>query len=366
MSGDPETAAPSAGVDRRQVQTTAKGRLYHWKGEEYWSVTTLLKGLPAPQLVEWRVTKVAEAAVADWRKLGAMVEGTRIERITKRLPADVVGSIRSLFGLREGGPRGGQELADDLWIVRQDPNAIARAIRYLRDAPYAETKRKADLGTAIHDEIEAYINGTPRPTPPLIVARYMVQFRDFLDVIRPRFVAAEATVYNRTEAYAGRLDGLAYIGADPERDPDGRIIRETRPLYVIDWKSSRGIYPEVAYQLSAYSHAEFIGLPDGSEVLMPRVDAAAALHLTEDDWELVPAVIGEFWVRDARHDVFEDFKYIRENFDILERRSKGILGRPVKTRQALEFLAVGNQPTLQLVPDAAPLGVVELHAEAED
>lgn len=354
MTAQGPGGAPVA-VDQRQARTTSRGRLYHWKGEEFWSVTTLLKGLPAPALTEWKVTKTAEAGVMQRRQVDAILAGTRMERLTKRLPAGIVDTIREILGLRPPvlGPRGGvKEPGDDLYIVREDPDAITRAIQFLRNAPYAETGRKADIGTAVHAEVEAYVLGKPRPEPPLMVARYIAQFRAFLEVIQPRIVLAEANVYNRTEAYAGRLDLLAYIG---EGLPG--LEAGAEPLYVLDVKTGKGIYPETAYQLSAYARAEFVGMPDGTEVTMPRVDGAAALHLSEDDWELVPVRIDE--------DVFRDFRFIREVFDILERRSKSVLGSPVRTREALAFLTVGTAPTLELVP-GGPGIVVELHAEPDE
>lgn len=343
-SAPPDDAPhPSAGVDQRRATTTARGRLYHWKGEEFWSVTTLLKGLPAPQLQEWKVGRAIEVAINDRREIERILAGTRMERITKRVPAAIAHEIRSLFGLRDLGPRGGEGEADDIWIVRRDPDAIARAKAFVRSAIYTERDRKGDIGGAVHDEVEAYILGKPRPEPSLLVAKYIAQFRSFLDACHPEFLLAEANVYNRTEAYAGRLDGL---------------VKFNGIVYLLDWKTGKDIYPEVAYQLAAYGHAEFVGMPDGSEIGMPFVQGAAALHLTETDWELVPVVYDD--------DTFRDFKYIRENFDILERRSKGVLGRPVKNAETLAFLAVGNAPTLSLLDGSVPAQVVELHPEADE
>lgn len=356
------TGTRPAGVDQRQATTTARGRTYHWKGEEFWSVTTLLKGLPAPQLERWRLTKVAEAGVMLRRQVDAILAGTRMERLTKRLSRPVVDEIRKALGLTADvvGPRGGiKEPGDDVYIVAEDPSRVAVAIELLRNAPWQQKGQKADIGTAVHAEIEAYIKGTSKPQPALLVARHVAQFREFLEVIRPRIVLAEANVYNRTEAYAGRLDILAYIGDVVEVAPDGtEVLVEPGALYVLDVKTGSGVYPEAAYQAAAYARAQFIGLPDGTEVTMPRVDGAAALHLSEDGWELVPLVIDD--------DVFRDFLYIRENFDILERRSKRVVGQPVRSLEALKFLAVGGAPTLELIPGQAPGIVVELHAEPDE
>ena len=340
-------SAVAVAVDQRQATTTARGRLYEWKGEQFWSVTTLIKGgLRAPALENWTPTEVAKFAVANHRQLSAMLATVRMEHIDKRLEPTIADQIRSLFGLRPRviGPRGGtKEEGEGIYIVREDPDAIAGAISWLRNAPYRDKDRKADIGTAVHAEVEAYILGKPRPEPPLLVRPYAEQFRSFLDRFRPEFLLAEANVYNRTEAYAGRLDAVAKIG---DR------------TWLLDWKTGKDIYAETAYQLAAYRRAEFVGLPDGSEVPMLATDGAAALHLREDGWRLVPVVTDD--------DVFRDFRLIREAFDIVERRSKRVVGSAVETPEALNFLAVGSGPDLGLVePPQIPV-VVELTAEPEE
>jgi hypothetical protein len=134
----------------------------------------------------------------------------------------------------------------------------------------------------------------------------MEQFLNFLADFQPIYEATEASVYNRTERYAGTLDAIATI--------QGRKL-------VLDAKTGKAVYPEVALQLAAYRYAEFMGLPDGSEETMREVDGAAALHLADDGYELIDV--------QADESVFRSFLYVREVFRFQEEQSKAVLRGPL-------------------------------------
>lgn len=244
--------------------TTARGkRFYSWRNESYWSVTTIISGgIPKPALLPWGIKMVAEAAVEICEQLPSMVAADRDS-----------------------------------------------AIRFLKGSPYAKRDAAADLGSLVHQTIEAHALGKPQPEAPLPVRPYMRSFRMFLEDIQPVFTATEASVYNRTEKYAGTLDGIATMTLPLQERPGS---------YLIDAKSGKGVYPEVALQLAAYRHAEFIGLPDGSEAPMPKVDGALALHLTPAGYRLIEV--------QADDEVFRAFLYAREVFRWSEETSKAVLG----------------------------------------
>jgi hypothetical protein len=262
-------------------------RLYEWRSpqallsdppERFWSVTTIIKsGLPAPALMGWGMKSVAEFAVANHRQIAAMLQTVRLRR------------------------------ADGLLGVVTDPDAVQGAIDWLKGSPYRERDRKADLGTAVHAAAEAYIKQIPRPRPPDEVAAYVEGFYNFLEDHKPEYELAEATVYNRTESYAGTLDAVCRI---PNR---GTVL--------IDYKTSSGVYPDHALQLAAYRYAEFIGLPDGTEAQMPAVDGAAVLWLNPDadrGYDLIPVT--------ADKRTFKSFLYVREVFRWAEEISKDVIG----------------------------------------
>jgi len=257
--------------------TTGKGgkRLYTWRDEAYWSVTTILSGgIPKPALLPWGIKMVAEGAVEFCDQLPAMVAADR-----------------------DG------------------------AIRYLKGLPYAKRDKAADLGTLVHEAAEAHALGKPTPPCDEQVQPYLDSFALFLEDFEPEIIATEASVYHRTEHYAGTLDMIARLTL-----PDGES-----GVYVIDAKSGKAVYPEVALQLSAYRNAEFIGLPDGSEELMPPTDGALALHLTPAGYRLIEVRTDD--------DVFRSFLYAREVFRWQSETSKTVLGN--------EHGSLVERPTLE-------------------
>jgi len=261
------------------------------------AVTTIIKGgLPAPALMGWGMRSVAEFAVANYRQLYAMCSASyRFER-------DADGKVMGVI---------------------DDPDAVVSAIDWLKGSPYRERDRKADRGTAVHEQAEAYALGKPMPPVPATIEGHVGAFRQFLDDFHPAYVEheglwlAEASVFNRAESYAGTLDAIADIPGL------GRVL--------VDYKTSSGVYPETALQLAAYRHAEFIGLPDGTEWPMPPVDGCAVLHLRADGYAFIPVI--------ADDQVFTAFKYVREVFRWQEETSKGVIGQPIPVPKRQEAAA---------------------------
>lgn len=245
--------------------TTGRGgkRFYSWRDENYWSVTTIIGGgIPKPALLPWGIKMVAEAAVESIEFLPEM--------------------------------------------VARDPD---EAIRYLKGSPYAKRDKAADLGTLVHKWIEAYSLKRPMPKPPAEIVPYLKAFSLFCDDFNPAFTATEASVYNRSERYAGTLDSIVTLQLP---------LHEAEGSYLLDAKSGKGVYPEVGLQTSAYRNAEFIGLPDGSEAPMPPVDGALCLHLTPEGYRLIEVRCDE--------EIYRAFLYAREVFRFCTETSKTVLG----------------------------------------
>lgn len=259
----------------RNATTSKSGtRFYSWRNEKYWSVTTILSGgLPKPALLPWGIKSVAEGAV------------------TKRaVLLEMLGACTTPKDCAKG------EFCEE----------CIQTIKWLKSTPYAHRDKAADLGTFVHEAAEAYVLKKPFPKWPVLVAPRMQAFEQFLKDYEPAYEQTEASVYNRTEHYAGTLDAIATIA--------GRRL-------LLDTKTGKGVYPEVGLQLAAYRHAEFIGLPDGSEAPMPAVDGAAVLHLPES---------GGYQLLEVRADleVFTAFLYVRECFRFQEELSKTVVLGP--------------------------------------
>lgn len=282
-------------AEPRNARKDGGKRLYSWRDEGFWSVTSIIKGgLPAPVLVPWGIRETGLGAITGRKVLAEMLASCQTpDTCTKA------------------------RLQEDLC-----PDCF-ETLRWLKDRPYAQRDRAAELGTYVHDAAEAYALGKPYPRWPLPVQPRMDAFVRFLADYQPVYEMTEASVFNRTEKYAGTLDAIATIG--------GRRL-------LLDTKTGKGVYPEVALQLAAYRHAEFIGLPDGSEAPMPQVDGAAALHLPE---------VGGYELIEVRADaeVFTAFLYVRETFRFAEETSKTvILGPYNEVALAVSAATFGEQP----------------------
>lgn len=288
----------------KAARTVNRGRIYTINGQSLWSVTTILaNGLPKPAIAGWQARLIAEYAVANWRQLGGLVAAVRLEKN-----------------------------GDGLHVV-SDPDAVQGAVDWLKGAPWRESERKMNLGSAVHAEAEAYVLGTPRPEPPLTVAPYIASFRHFLDDFEPVYEMTEATVYNTRESYAGTLDAIVRIG--------GRRL-------LCDYKTGKDIYPDVALQLAAYAHAEAVLLDDGTSVPMLPVDGAAALHLREYDpavpgdrgYSLIPVDIADTDPAAVpyRQSAWDAFRQVREVMRWMEDTSKAVLSQPITNPVALAAL----------------------------
>lgn len=275
----------------KHARSTTKGRTYQHPvtGETAWSVTTVMDaGLPKPALVGWSARMVAEYAVANHARLESLLSGVRIQR--------------------DGDAR----------LVVSDPSAVDAAVDWLKGAPYRDKERKANIGTAIHARIEARILGTPMPEAPEELRPRLEHFDAFERAFKPEWLLSEATVWNRTESYAGTLDWIARIG---------------RTVVLGDTKSGKDVYSEVAIQLAAYQRAEFVLMPDGTEEPMPETQGACVLHLTDDGYRLVPVHITE--------DTYRTFLHCREMFRWQDEFSKRSLGMDLVGPDGIDWTFAG-------------------------
>lgn len=226
-------------TDPTQAKTvrTAQGnsRRYSWPPFEphefiVTSVTSAIKGaLAKDYLIGWAAKVTAEAAIRDHDIVDAMLKKD-----------DKKGAIAHVKGARN------------------------------RDA-----SDKGDRGTIVHAAIDAYLQGEPmskeemkRLLDEAFVPNHMYQSTagmisaamEFLFETEPKVHWNEATVYSREHHYAGTADLICEIMIDGKRQPA-----------IVDFKTSKAIYDDVALQLVAYARADFVGLNDGTEdQLVPK------------------------------------------------------------------------------------------------
>jgi hypothetical protein len=272
------TQAKRRGTYRRGPrvdQSGRGGRFYAWRGNMYWSVTTIINGgIPKPVLVNWAKKVTAEAAVRSLKIVNEMVES-------------------------------------------EGPDA---AVDWLKRAPDRIRDKAGDVGTAIHKAAEAYTLEKPYPEWTDDERPSMERFVAWLERFQPAFLAAEVPVFSDRERYAGRLDAIIEFDRD-----DARLmweVDEKRPVrLMLDYTTAKGVYPEKGLQMSAYRFADtWLGLPNGEEGPMPRTDGGAVLHIRPDGCELVPMRVDE--------DIFQVFLYAREIFRYAEEDADTVVGSP--------------------------------------
>lgn len=218
------------------------------KTHRYWldrrpcpGVTTLLKGYPKPAIPYWSARTVAEY-VADNEEA--------VDQLRRAGRAPMVAALKSIP-----------------WQVRDDA-----ALR----------------GSQVHDLAEQVIAGAEVEVPEQHLG--LVQgYVDWLDTESVTPLLTERPVANRAHWYCGKFDLLAEI--------DG-------VTWLLDLKTSRGVYGENAMQLLAYGRAEVYLADDtdpDSERPMPAIDRYGVVHVEDGMSTLHP-------VRPDQHDAaFGDF-----------------------------------------------------------
>jgi hypothetical protein len=200
-------------------------------------VTTLIKGgTEAGALVRWAPKVVAQWIHDNPQELAAMRE----QLVTKMLTPEAF--VRQLADL---------------------PNQV-------RDAAALKGKDIHALAEDLQKGIEVDV-----PEPYLAKVHGYVRFLDEFDV-EP--ILTEAPCANRTHWYAGTLDSVARFGPGAPAKVRGRV-------FILDWKTSNGVYGDTSMQLAAYRNAEAWQDPENpmAENPMPaEIDAMGVVHITDD------------------------------------------------------------------------------------
>jgi hypothetical protein len=205
------------------------------------SVTTVLEVLSKPALVYWKGQEVARAIYRD---------------------------SAAFFG------KG--------WDIGEDD-----AIKWAMGKADEQRDRAAKLGSSIHllaDMVQRAPEGAEKAVEGFRVSDeekpYLEAWRAFtafLEAQGASIVSSEHAVWG--EGYAGTYDLIVQMPGQHE----DQINWSKSQMWLIDIKTSKGIYPEYALQLAAYGHAAGIILPNDPKLYpMPHIDRYAVLHLRPD------------------------------------------------------------------------------------
>jgi len=141
----------------------------------------------------------------------------------------------------------------------------AEAVDMLKGSPWRKSTRAADRGTTIHSYLEARMRDEDPQEISGEAALYRKAADQFLDEWNPEPLHLELTVFGPDYAGTGDMWAVLNNGATA----------------VLDYKTSKAIYPEAALQLAALARAQLT--PDGG--IAPTVDEAWVIRIGHDGYE---------------------------------------------------------------------------------
>lgn len=174
----------------------------------------------------------------------------------------------------------------------------------LRFAPNRLRDTAGIRGNEVHALADPIMHGQEIEVPDRLMP-YVAGYVEFLEKWNPQPIFTEAPVANRTHWYAGTADSLVVM--------DGQT-------FLLDWKTSNGIYGDTCMQAAAYARAEFY-VVNGFEVPMPKVDRIAVVHITPTGTHLYD--LGDI------DTAFEEFLHAAHTTKTADRRKK-LIGTPME------------------------------------
>ena len=141
------------------------------------------------------------------------------------------------------------------------------AVDLLKGAPWRMSGSAMSKGTEIHAIAEKLLMNEQVDFVPPDVQNSVRGVAQIIDWLKPEVIHMEASIWNMTKGYAGTTDLIAKI--------DGET-------WLLDWKSSKDVYPDMGLQLAAYGHGEVILKPDGTEIPVPKIDKFAVAHVPKE------------------------------------------------------------------------------------
>jgi len=145
-------------------------------------------------------------------------------------------------------------------------------IDLIKSAHKNRAKDAADLGDSIHIYAEAFMKQEPLPDYPADAFDSIANLLAWLDERKPKLIAAEVSMFSE-RGYAGTFDALVEM--------DGEV-------WLLDWKTGKGVYDEVGMQLAALHYADRVLAEEPVE--LPKATRFGVVHIRPDDCKLVEFV----------------------------------------------------------------------------
>jgi hypothetical protein len=239
------------------LKFSEKAHRYWLDGKPVPGVTTLIgKGLPKPAIPYWAAKSVAEY-VAD-------------------------------------NPDGVEQLR----TMGREPMVGA-----LKGVPWQKRDEAAVRGTDVHALAEEIIHGRQVEVPEHLM-EHVEGYVRFLDRFDVEPIVTEVSVANRAHWWAGRPDAIVRL--------DGQV-------WLLDWKTSSGVYGETALQTAAYASAEFYAPTPDDEQPMPAIERTGVVHVTAGGSQLYPLAKSPQEIAEA-YAVFRHVAYVANKSDWIKAR----------------------------------------------
>ncbi len=204
---------------------TKRGHKYLLDGQPVKGVTTLLgAGMPKPALPYWSAKLVAEYVYDNFTNLPSLIERDRED-----------------------------------------------AVKFLKMIPWNQRDKAGARGTEIHAIAETIIHGGEAEVAGEF-AQYVDGYISWVDQWEVIPILTEKVVANRIHGYAGTFDAILKFNGGPLKGK----------TYLCDWKTSKGVYGEMAMQIAAYANADFYMDDEGNEKPMPEIDGLGIVHVSPD------------------------------------------------------------------------------------
>lgn len=171
---------------------------------------------------------------------------------------------------------------------------------------HLRTRDRAGItGTRVHDLAEALHDGGEVQTSNPLHASFLEGYADFLDAWEITPVMFEHVGANRTHWYAGKFD---LIATSPHLAGGAPVM--------IDLKTSKSIYGEVAMQAAAYSMFEFQVDGFDSEQPMPQIASTYVAHVTPTHRQDEAARYGDAPLGTSLYALAQTPKQIQAHFEL--------------------------------------------------
>lgn len=208
-------------------------------------------------------------------------------------------------------------------------------LKEMEGARFSMNRKAVTRGHRIHAMADQVAHGAPLTDIPADILPAVEAIAEMMRLHEMETIATEVSLGSSTYGYAGTADAIV------QHPRWGNLL--------IDYKTGKGVYSEVALQLAAYRHCDLalvpttqVGPRGGVKTVhvqqgMPPVDHCMAVHVHTTDVELVPVKAGldQFAAFLACLDVFNGW-ILRTGWDYRDREDRDYpIGAPLGGPESL-------------------------------